>query len=126
MFLKSLCLFSGLLMPFVTHCLSLACVLNTCRIQVHEVRDPAALYSECMDLIVKLANHGLIHGDFNEFNLMLDHKDRVTMYDFPQMISTSHANAEWYFDRDVQCIREFFAKRFSYESELYPTFSDVV
>ena len=53
------------------------------------------MYSECMDLIVKLANHGVIHGDFNEFNLMLDNDDHVTMYDFPQMISTSHANAEW-------------------------------
>lgn len=48
-----------------------------------------------MELIVKLANHGLIHGDFNEFNLMLDDSDHVTMIDFPQMVSTSHLNAEW-------------------------------
>nr|XP_028605083.1 serine/threonine-protein kinase RIO2 isoform X4 [Podarcis muralis] len=93
--------------------------------QVHHLEDPASLYSELMELIVKLANHGLIHGDFNEFNLMLDSEDRVTMIDFPQMVSTSHPNAEWYFDRDVKCIRDFFMKRFSYESELYPTFKDV-
>ena len=30
-----------------------------------------------------------------------------------------------YFDRDVQCIRDFFLRRFSYESELYPKFADV-
>lgn len=30
-----------------------------------------------------------------------------------------------YFDRDVKCIRDFFMKHFSYESELYPTFSDI-
>lgn len=30
-----------------------------------------------------------------------------------------------YFDRDVKCVREFFMKRFNYESELYPTFSDI-
>lgn len=93
--------------------------------QVHQLEDPASVYSELMDLIVKLASHGLIHGDFNEFNLILDHEDRVTMIDFPQMISTSHANAEWYFDRDVNCIKEFFKKRFSYESELFPTFKDI-
>nr|XP_046243209.1 serine/threonine-protein kinase RIO2 [Scatophagus argus] len=93
--------------------------------QVHELQDPSALYSEFMDLIVKLANHGLIHGDFNEFNLMLDDQDHITMIDFPQMVSTSHPNAEWYFDRDVKCIRDFFAKRFSYESELFPTFKDI-
>ena len=62
---------------------------------MHELKDASAVYSECMDLIVRLANQGLIHGDFNEFNLMVDDQDRVTMYDFPQMISTSHLNAEW-------------------------------
>lgn len=93
--------------------------------QVRHLEDPAALYNEVMELIIKLANHGLIHGDFNEFNLMLDDEDHVTMIDFPQMVSTSHANAEWYFDRDVKCIRDFFLKRFNYESELFPTFRDI-
>ncbi|NWX47212.1 RIOK2 kinase, partial [Steatornis caripensis] len=93
--------------------------------QVHQMEDPASVYSELMDLIIKLANHGLIHGDFNEFNLILDNDDHVTMIDFPQMISTSHANAEWYFDRDVNCIKEFFKKRFNYESELFPEFKDI-
>ncbi|XP_030423790.1 serine/threonine-protein kinase RIO2 [Gopherus evgoodei] len=93
--------------------------------QVHQIEDPASVYSELMELIVKLANHGLIHGDFNEFNLLLDSKDQVTMIDFPQMVSTSHPNAEWYFDRDVKCIRDFFKKRFSYESELFPIFQDI-
>ncbi|KAG7489482.1 serine serine/threonine-protein kinase RIO2 [Solea senegalensis] len=93
--------------------------------QIHGLQDPEALYSEFMELIVKLANHGLIHGDFNEFNLMLDDQDHITMIDFPQMVSTSHPNAEWYFDRDVKCIRDFFAKRYNYESELFPTFKDI-
>uniref|UniRef100_A0A8C4ZFG5 non-specific serine/threonine protein kinase n=1 Tax=Gadus morhua TaxID=8049 RepID=A0A8C4ZFG5_GADMO len=93
--------------------------------QIRELQDPPGLYSEIMELIVKLANHGLIHGDFNEFNLMLDDTDHVTMIDFPQMVSTSHFNAEWYFDRDVKCIRDYFAKRYHYESELYPTFKDI-
>ncbi|NXL48417.1 RIOK2 kinase, partial [Podilymbus podiceps] len=93
--------------------------------QVRQMEDPASVYSELMDLIVKLANHGLIHGDFNEFNLMLNSDDHITVIDFPQMISTSHANAEWYFDRDVNCIKEFFKKRFNYESELFPAFRDI-
>ncbi|XP_056393532.1 serine/threonine-protein kinase RIO2 [Hyla sarda] len=93
--------------------------------QIRHLEDPAALYNELMELIIKLANHGLIHGDFNEFNIMLDDEDHVTMIDFPQMVSTSHANAEWYFDRDVKCIRDFFIKRFNYESELFPTFCDI-
>ncbi len=30
-----------------------------------------------------------------------------------------------YFDRDVNCLRDFFRRRFGYESELSPTFDDV-
>lgn len=62
--------------------------------QVSQVEDVARLYDELMNLIVKLANYGLIHSDFNEFNLLLDNESsRVIMIDFPQMVSTSHANA---------------------------------
>uniref|UniRef100_A0A2C9JZP9 non-specific serine/threonine protein kinase n=1 Tax=Biomphalaria glabrata TaxID=6526 RepID=A0A2C9JZP9_BIOGL len=62
--------------------------------QIHKLSDPGSVYDECMELLVKLGNYGLIHGDFNEFNLMVDDKDHITMIDFPQMISTSHCNAE--------------------------------
>lgn len=64
------------------------------RNQVHNLADPAVTYNDLMMLIMRLANHGLIHGDFNEFNLMLDDQDRVTLIDFPQMVSTSHSNAQ--------------------------------
>jgi RIO kinase 2 len=68
-----------------------------------------------MDLIVRLARSGLIHGDFNEFNILImehgrdingGHDDDVdggdvaarppvpVLIDFPQMVSTDHENAE--------------------------------
>lgn len=84
-----------------------------------------ALYDELMDLIVRLGNHGVIHGDFNEFNIMIKDDGKPIIIDFPQMISTEHVNAEVYFQRDVNCIRDFFKRRFAYESELYPTFQDI-
>ena len=50
-----------------------------------------------MDLIVRFARAGLIHGDFNEFNILIRHTDgEPIVIDFPQMVSTSHENAEWY------------------------------
>lgn len=64
--------------------------------QVHQLEDPAALYSDLMDLIVQLGGYGLIHCDYNEFNIMLDSKDKPTVIDFPQMVSTQHINAKWY------------------------------
>ncbi|KAJ1666183.1 Serine/threonine-protein kinase rio2 [Coemansia sp. RSA 1813] len=90
--------------------------------QVDKVGDPGKLYSDLMDMIVRLAKHGLIHGDFNEFNILIKEDGTPILIDFPQMVSTSHQNAEFYFNRDVDCIRTFFKRRFSYESALYPKF----
>ncbi|KAI0117761.1 Rio2, N-terminal-domain-containing protein [Nemania sp. FL0031] len=39
--------------------------------QIAAVPDPAALYAELIALILRLAKHGLIHGDFNEFNILI-------------------------------------------------------
>ncbi|EKM83822.1 hypothetical protein AGABI1DRAFT_117292 [Agaricus bisporus var. burnettii JB137-S8] len=95
--------------------------------QVAELPSPGRLYSKLMDLIVRFANAGLIHGDFNEFNiLVLRETGEPIVIDFPQMVSTSHENAEWYFNRDVECIRTFFRRRYQYESVLYPKFSRVL
>lgn len=110
---------------FNRHCILMELINGHPLCHVHDLEDPAQLYDQLMDLLVKLGNCGLIHGDFNEFNLMLNSEDKPTLIDFPQMMSTSHRNAEWYFDRDVNCVREFFKKRFGYESELFPKFSDI-
>lgn len=110
---------------FNRHCILMELINGHPLCQVHDLDDPAQLYDQLMDLLVRLGNCGLIHGDFNEFNLMLSSEDKLTLIDFPQMMSTSHPNAHWYFDRDVNCVREFFKKRFGYESELYPKFTDI-
>jgi len=64
--------------------------------------NPRAVYKKMIDLVIKLADHGLVHGDFNEFNLMIDDEENLTMIDFPQMVSTSHPQAEYYFRRDCK------------------------
>ncbi|KJA29171.1 hypothetical protein HYPSUDRAFT_127356 [Hypholoma sublateritium FD-334 SS-4] len=95
--------------------------------QVSEVENPGKLYSQLMDVIVRFAQAGLIHGDYNEFNILIKREDgEPIVIDFPQMVSTSHENAEWYFNRDVECIRTFFKRRFRYESSLYPRFRKVI
>lgn len=104
--------------------------------QISHVPDPASLYAELISLILRLAKHGLIHGDFNEFNILIkeekveeseEHPDRTDnteashainlvpiLIDFPQMISMEHQNAEMYFDRDVNCVKRFFERKFHF------------
>ncbi|KAI0171812.1 RIO1-domain-containing protein [Hypoxylon sp. FL1284] len=119
--------------------------------QISAVPDPAALYAELVAMILRLARHGLIHGDFNEFNILIkEEKKKRTgedgeeggkpalekgkevveeeaaeeeeltitpvLIDFPQMVSMDHQNAEMYFDRDVNCVKRFFERRFHFVS----------
>jgi RIO kinase 2 len=120
--------------------------------QISAVPDPAGLYAELMELILRLAKLGLIHGDFNEFNALIKEEEEVMegvvgaesatandrhqqqepgiklvpiIIDFPQMVSIDHPNADFYFDRDVACIKRFFERRFHFVSdESGPRFAD--
>ncbi|KAJ3767003.1 RIO1 family-domain-containing protein [Lentinula raphanica] len=95
--------------------------------QIADIPSPGKLYSSLMDIIVRFARAGLIHGDFNEFNILIRRETgEPVVIDFPQMVSTSHENAEWYFNRDVECIKTFFRRRFRYESALYPKFRRIL
>ena len=61
--------------------------------QVKDMQNPAKVYEELLNIVIKLAEYGLVHGDFNEFNLMINDEEEITIIDFPQMTSTSHPNA---------------------------------
>ncbi|KAI1639801.1 Rio2, N-terminal-domain-containing protein [Biscogniauxia mediterranea] len=43
--------------------------------QISQVPDPAALYADLIAAILRLAKHGLIHGDFNEFNILIKEEE---------------------------------------------------
>lgn len=111
---------------FNRHCIVMELVDGTPLCNVYEIEDSEKLYSDLMNIIVRLAKHGVIHGDFNEFNLMLTKEEKPILIDFPQMISTEHEQAQMYFERDVNCVREFFRKRFQFESDEYPTFEEAM
>jgi RIO-like serine/threonine protein kinase len=42
-----------------------------CSVQVKELQHPDDVFDTILGLIVRLAEHGLIHCDFNEFNIMV-------------------------------------------------------
>ncbi|CAD8213063.1 unnamed protein product [Paramecium octaurelia] len=79
---------------------------------IQELGDVDGVFVQCINLIEKFASHGLIHSDFNEFNLMITEQQKIIVIDFPQMVSTQHLNADFYFQRDLDCINIFFQRRF--------------
>nr|CAD1834484.1 unnamed protein product [Ananas comosus var. bracteatus] len=95
------------------HCVVMSLVKGYPLVQIKQLQNPDEVFETIIGLVVRLAEHGLMHCDFNEFNLMIDDDEKVTMIDFPQMVSVSHRNAKMYFDRDVECIFKFFSKRFN-------------
>ncbi|KAL6840066.1 hypothetical protein ACP4OV_029876 [Aristida adscensionis] len=99
------------------HCVIMSLVQGYPLVQVKELQNPDDVFDTILGLIVRLAEHGLIHCDFNEFNIMIDDDEKVTVIDFPQMVSVSHRNAQMFFDRDIECIYKFFRKRFNLSSE---------
>lgn len=123
--------------------------------QISQVPDPSGLYAELVEMVLRLAGLGLIHADFNEFNILIKEEEQEAagakspiiaadqeqeqeqrpttqkptltpiLIDFPQMVSVDHPNAEFYFDRDVSCIKRFFQRRFHFVSDAEgPTFAD--
>lgn len=119
-------------------------VEDTSTVLADETRT-AALYSDVMELTLKLAEAGLIHGDFNEFNILIESPYLTSVFsslplpadtpthmiphliDFPQITSLLHPSAQEYFNRDVECIKTYFRKRYRFQSEdPGPTFEEAV
>jgi len=100
----------------------------------------AYLYEAIMEQALSLAEAGVIHGDFNEFNILISHVPdpdisvpapeepmAPILIDFPQITSFSHPQAQEYFDRDIECIKSYFRKRYHFESsEPGPSFEEAL
>lgn len=93
--------------------------------RLKSLKDPATVYNSLVDLLERLASFGIVHGDFNEFNLMLDSEQKLTMIDFPQVVSIGDKNAEFYFMRDLRCVNTFFERKFAFISDRTVDFSSI-
>jgi len=86
-------------------------------VQVKKLENPRVVYEGCMKILVQLAGLGLVHCDFNEFNLLIGDDEELTLIDFPQMVSISHPNARELFERDVDGVVRFFERKLGYLPE---------
>lgn len=96
--------------------------------QIHELPDAMETANNLLRIAIRFAQHGLVHCDLNEFNVLVDEDGEITVIDFPQMISTSHVNSKELFNRDVDGIRRFFQYRFGVVEELMirPDFDNIL
>jgi RIO kinase 2 len=111
------------------HCVLMSLLTGWPLHSITDMPEPEKCMQVLLDLIVRLGKSGVIHGDFNEFNVAVDKEDssKVVMYDFPQMVSMNHLNAKMYFDRDVEGLFRFFQLRFGVDVSQFerPAFEEV-
>lgn len=111
------------------------------QLRAGSLRNADEVFRCSVAILRRLAEHGLVHCDLNEFNIMVHPRlliphqspeafeqpaaleksadspidemesDGVTLIDFPQMVSTQHFNAEELFLRDLRGLRKFFATK---------------
>ena len=72
------------------HAICMSLVKAYPMVNVKGLSNPETVYHSLIDQIIRFAEHGLVHGDFNEFNLLIDDEENITIIDFPQMVSTCH------------------------------------
>ncbi|CAI2730363.1 unnamed protein product [Schistosoma spindalis] len=78
-----------------------------------------SLYYQAKNILKRIASLGLVHGDLNEFNLMVSDLDleensnpKLVLIDFPQMISRDHKLANTIYERDAEGVVNFFSRYF--------------
>ena len=103
---------------------------NRGEVEEEEARD---WLRQSLEMLTGLAKIGLVHGDLNEFNIMVQdappaapgHR-RLVMIDFPQMVSVKHQNARDYFERDYKGIISFFGRVFLIDADVIIDFEQIL
>lgn len=77
-----------------------------------KLSNPEQIYLKMINFIRELWQMGYVHGDFNEFNVMVRGGD-IKIIDFPQCLKSSHIQAIDYLKRDIHSIRKYFEKKYN-------------
>lgn len=85
---------------------------------------PQAVSGKMLGFIRRLWERGYVHGDFNEFNVLVGGTDDILVIDFPQCIAATDPRAVDYLRRDLECVRKYFKKKNFYECDM-TSFSDI-
>ncbi|MWG35337.1 serine/threonine-protein kinase RIO2 [Halomarina oriensis] len=63
-----------------------------------------------LDELAAAYRAGYVHADMSEYNVFVD-SDGVTVFDWPQAVSTDHENADEFLERDVENLVGYFRRK---------------
>lgn len=73
-------------------------------------------YNKIMDLIISLYKIGYVHGDFNEYNILINNQNLV-LVDFPQAVYIEDVKSIEMLKKDIECIKCYFERKYRYKNE---------
>lgn len=87
-------------------------LLNYTSLYMIKLINPEEIYLKMINFIRELWHMGYVHGDFNEFNVMV-RESGIKIIDFPQCLKSSHIQALDYLKRDIYSTRKYFEKKYN-------------
>ncbi len=77
-----------------------------------KINNPYELFREILANIAVAYKSGIIHSDLSEYNVLVGQTGKPYIIDWPQAVSTKHANAKELLTRDVANIVKYFNRKF--------------
>jgi RIO kinase 2 len=81
--------------------------LNHCRVE-----EPEIILDEILTNTGIAYREGIIHGDLSEYNILME-EGRCVIIDWPQWVGTTHPNAAFMLERDIDNILTFFKRKYN-------------
>ncbi len=75
------------------------------------LEEPEEFLTDILDNMRIVYKNGVIHTDLSEYNIMIDPDGKDWIIDWPQYISTTHANAEDILERDIGNVSNYFMRK---------------
>ncbi|MFX0169226.1 MAG: RIO1 family regulatory kinase/ATPase [Candidatus Hodarchaeota archaeon] len=87
-----------------------------------ELNDPHAVLTQILQQL-HLAYHQakIIHGDLSEYNVFVNEKEQITLFDWPQWQPITHPNALWLLKRDIANVLKYFKRKFRIITDVQKT-----
>ncbi|PLJ76957.1 lipopolysaccharide core heptose(II) kinase RfaY [Infirmifilum sp. SLHALR2] len=89
--------------------------------EVPPLSEPILTLEKILAEVEKAYKAGEVHGDLNEYNVIVTKGEDIKLLDWPQWVSSAHPNAAFYLKRDIENIVNFFTRKYGLRlnKELY-------
>ncbi len=89
------------------------------------IDEPEWYLDEILSQVRKAYRLGIIHGDLSEFNIFVN-PEGCELIDWPQYITTSHANAVELLYRDIDNVLSFFNRKYRIKRDIQEVINTIV